>query len=61
MVEFFPAGNAKALAEKMNLALASPQEWGYCKVANASRLGPFREEYVAERYLREYAPQKTDR
>jgi glycosyltransferase involved in cell wall biosynthesis len=61
MVEFFPAGNAKALAEKMNLALASPQEWGYCKVVNASRLDPFREEYVAERYLREYAPQKTDR
>jgi glycosyltransferase involved in cell wall biosynthesis len=61
MVEFFPAGNAKALAEKMNLALASPQEWRYCNVANASRLGPFREEYVAKRYLREYAPQKTDR
>jgi glycosyltransferase involved in cell wall biosynthesis len=61
MVEFFPAGNAKALAEKMNLALASPQEWRYCNLANASRLGPFREEYVVKRYLREYGPQKTDR
>ena len=57
LVEFFPAGNANALAEKMNLALASPQEWRECKVPDASKLGVFREEQVVEKYLREYAPQ----
>jgi glycosyltransferase involved in cell wall biosynthesis len=56
-VEFFPAGNANALAEKMNLALSSPQEWRERRVPDASRLGAFREEYVVEGYLREYARQ----
>ena len=59
MVECFPAGNANALARKMNLALASPHEWRENKVPDASRLGAFREEYVVERYLREYAPIKA--
>ncbi len=58
MVEFFPAGNANALAERMNLALASPKEWREPKVPDASRLGAFQEDYVVERYLREYAHQK---
>jgi glycosyltransferase involved in cell wall biosynthesis len=61
IVEFFPAGNANALAEKMNLALTSPQEWRERKVPDASRLGAFRGEYVVERYLREYAHQKANR
>jgi glycosyltransferase involved in cell wall biosynthesis len=58
-VEFFPAGNASALVEKMNLALSSPQEWRERRVPDASRLGAFREEYVVERYLREYVPQRA--
>jgi glycosyltransferase involved in cell wall biosynthesis len=59
-VEFFPAGNANALAEKMNRVLASPQQWRDRKVPEASKLDAFREEYVVERYLREYSPQKAD-
>jgi glycosyltransferase involved in cell wall biosynthesis len=59
VVEFFAAGNANALAEKMNLALTSPQVWRECKVPEASRLDAFREEYVVEKYLREYAPPKA--
>ena len=58
LVEFFPAGHENALAEKMNLALSSPQEWRERKVPDDSRLGAFLEEYVVERYLREYASQK---
>ena len=58
LVEFFPAGHENALAEKMNLALASPEEWRERKVPDDSRLGAFLEEYVVERYLREYASQK---
>jgi glycosyltransferase involved in cell wall biosynthesis len=61
IVEFFPAGNANALAEKMNLALTSPQEWRKRKVPDASRLGAFREEFVVERYLREYVHQTANR
>jgi glycosyltransferase involved in cell wall biosynthesis len=57
--EFFSAGNTSALAEKMNLALASPQEWRACKVLDASKLESFREEHVVREYLREYAPQET--
>jgi glycosyltransferase involved in cell wall biosynthesis len=57
LVEFFPAGNAIVLAEKLNLALSSPQEWRERRVPDASRLGAFREEYVVEGYLREYARQ----
>jgi len=57
LVEFFPAGNANVLAAKMSLALSSPQEWREGKVPDASRLGAFQEEYVVERYLREYDPQ----
>src|SRR5580658_2036429 len=57
-VEFFPAGNASALAEKMNLALASPQEWRERRVPDAARLAAFREEYVVQQYLREYALQE---
>jgi glycosyltransferase involved in cell wall biosynthesis len=60
-VEFFPTGNANALAEKMNLALASLREWRERKIPDASRLGAFQEEYVVGRYLREYAPQKGNR
>ncbi len=55
LVEFFPAGNATALAEKMSMALASPQHWREGGASDASRLGWFREEYVVERYLREYS------
>lgn len=57
VVEFFPAGNVNALAEKMNLALASPQAWRECKAPDASKLEVFREECVVEKYLREYAPE----
>jgi glycosyltransferase involved in cell wall biosynthesis len=58
IIEFFPTGDANVLAEKMNLALASPQVWRERRVPDASKLGVFREEYVVERYLREYVPQK---
>lgn len=61
VVEFFPAGNANALAEKMHLVLASPQVWRERKVPDASRLEAFREDSVLERYLREYAHQKANR
>jgi glycosyltransferase involved in cell wall biosynthesis len=61
MVEFFPAGNANALAEKMNLALASPQQWRDRRVPEVLRLDAFQEDHVVERYLREYSPQKVDR
>lgn len=57
LVEFFPAGNTNALAEKMNLALISLREWQESKGPDASRLAAFREEYVVEGYVREYAPQ----
>ena len=60
MVEFFPAGNARALAEKMNLALASAQKWQETKVPDASRLSAFQEKYVVEKYLGEFAPQETE-
>jgi glycosyltransferase involved in cell wall biosynthesis len=58
MVEFFPAGNVDSLAEKMNLALSSPQKWRENKVPDASSLCAFREESIVKSYLREYAPQK---
>ena len=58
VVEFFPTGDTNVLAEKMNLALASPQIWRERRVPDASKLDAFREEYVVERYLREYVPQK---
>jgi glycosyltransferase involved in cell wall biosynthesis len=61
MVEFFPAGNANALADKMNLALASPQRWRDRRVPDVSSLGAFQEENVVERYLQEYSPQSPDR
>lgn len=57
VVEFFPAGNVNGLAEKMNLALASPQAWRECKPPDALKLDVFREECVVEKYLREYAPE----
>jgi glycosyltransferase involved in cell wall biosynthesis len=59
-VEFFPAGNANALAEKMNLALSSLVVWQGRKLPEASKLAAFREEYVVKKYLREYAPNATD-
>jgi glycosyltransferase involved in cell wall biosynthesis len=59
IVEFFPAGNANTLTEKINLALSSPQEWRENKVPDASRLSAFREEHIVESYLREYAPEKA--
>ncbi len=55
IVEFFPAGDANALAVKMNLALSSSQKWRENRVPDASRLGVFREDRVVESYLREYA------
>jgi glycosyltransferase involved in cell wall biosynthesis len=55
VVEFFPAGNVSVLAEKMNLALASPQAWRECKAPAGPKLDVFREEWVVEKYLREYA------
>jgi glycosyltransferase involved in cell wall biosynthesis len=58
LVEFFPAGNANALAERMNLALSSPEVWRERKPPEASKLAAFREEYVVEKYLREYVPPK---
>jgi glycosyltransferase involved in cell wall biosynthesis len=60
IVEFFPSGDADGLAARMNLALASPQQWRECKIPDVSRLSAFREDYVVERYLQEYAPQVTD-
>ena len=54
-VEYFPAGDADALAGKMNLALMAPQRWRECKIPDSSRLRVFREDYVVERYVREYA------
>jgi|SRR5208283_2287527 len=59
IVEFFPAGSTSALAEKMNLALSSLEVWRERKPPEASRLDAFREEYVVEKYLREYAPPKA--
>ncbi|HEY6302957.1 MAG TPA: glycosyltransferase family 4 protein [Terriglobales bacterium] len=56
IVEFFPSGAADVLAEKMNLALTSSQEWRERKVPDTLKLVVFREEYVVERYLREYFP-----
>ena len=61
LVEFFPAGNANALAEKMNLALSSREVWRERKPPEAFKLAAFREEYVVEKYLREYASPSTDR
>jgi glycosyltransferase involved in cell wall biosynthesis len=54
VVEFFPAGNAHSLAEKMNLALGSPQEWRESQIPDESKLTPFGGEYVVDRYLGEY-------
>jgi glycosyltransferase involved in cell wall biosynthesis len=54
LVEFFPAGDADALAGRMNLALMSPEPWRECKVPDASRLKAFREDSVVEKYLQEY-------
>ena len=59
VVEFFPAGNVTALAEKMNLALASPQVWRECKAPDPCRLEVFREENVVKRYLGEYSPESV--
>lgn len=59
IVEFFPAGNAIALAEKMNLALVSAGVWREPTILEASRLDAFREDYVVEKYLREYALPKA--
>lgn len=59
MVEFFPSGDANALAEKMKLALASPQAWRECKAPDASKLRVFQDECIVERYLQEYAPRTT--
>jgi glycosyltransferase involved in cell wall biosynthesis len=56
IVEFFPAGDSYALAGKMNLALMSPERWRGRKLQDASRLSVFGEDYVVDRYLREYAP-----
>ncbi|MGE5053070.1 MAG: glycosyltransferase family 4 protein [Acidobacteriota bacterium] len=58
MVCFFPAGNVDALGEKMNLALNSPEEWRQRRVPDSSKLIQFREDYVVDRYLREYDPVK---
>jgi glycosyltransferase involved in cell wall biosynthesis len=59
IVEFFPAGDAIALAEKMNLALSSPQEWRECALPDAKILAAFREEHLSEIYLREYTGQNA--
>ena len=59
IVEFFPAGNTGALAEKMNIALSSLEVWRERKLPETSSLEAFREEYVVEKYLREYAPPKA--
>ncbi len=54
VVEFFPAGDADALAEKMNLALMSPQRWRDGGVRSPSTLDVFKEDGVVEKYLAEY-------
>jgi|SRR5581483_4830817 len=59
LVEFFPAGDANALAEKMNIALASPRAWRQSRIPDATTLTAFSEEVVVESYLREYDPQKA--
>jgi glycosyltransferase involved in cell wall biosynthesis len=60
IIEFVPAGNANALAEKMSLALNSPGEWRESEVPDESRLTSFREEYVVDRYLQEYVSKKQE-
>jgi glycosyltransferase involved in cell wall biosynthesis len=55
VAEFFPAGDANALAEKMNLALMSPQRWREGGVRSPSALDAFKEDHVVEKYLAEYA------
>ena len=42
----------------MNLALGSPQVWRNA-VPDLSKLSAFREDYVVERYLHEYAEMKA--
>jgi glycosyltransferase involved in cell wall biosynthesis len=54
VVEFFPTGDASALAAKMDVALSSPQRWRECRLPEASRLAAFREEEVLAKYLAEY-------
>ena len=57
MVCLFPAGSVDALGEKMNLALNSTEEWRHRRVPECSKLVQFQEDYVVDRYLREYAPE----
>jgi len=54
MVTFFPAGSVDALGEKMNEALNSAEEWRQRRVPDSSKLSRFRDDYVVDRYLREY-------
>lgn len=52
-VEFFLAGDANALAEKMNRALAWPKTY-QSQVPAPSKISEFQETHVVEGYLREY-------
>lgn len=58
-IEFFPAGNVNALAEKMNLALSSPTLWREQKLLDDSKLAAFSEEFIVEQYLEQYSPQEA--
>lgn len=60
VVEFFPAGDANALAEKMNLAITSPR-FRNSSVPEKARLAPFQEQYVVAKYLEEYTPSQNSR
>ena len=57
-VEFFAAGDVTALAEKMNLALASPQSWQQPQVPGPERLSPLHQQYVVDKYIQQYEPIK---
>jgi glycosyltransferase involved in cell wall biosynthesis len=54
--ELFPAGDAAALAEKMNLALTSPRPSRSREPSDDSKLSIFTEDNVTRRYLHEYFP-----
>jgi glycosyltransferase involved in cell wall biosynthesis len=56
IVEFYPAGDVTVLAEKMDLALMSPQRWRQFAIGNPSVLDVFREDNVVQQYLQEYGP-----
>lgn len=55
-VEFFAAGDVNALAEKMNLALASLPLWRNPGILDPERLSIFQQQRIVDKYLQVYAP-----